>query len=201
MCPDGDQFEEETNSSNTDAVGDVGNFNDSDSASKDIEDGDIADEECVQEVQVRRARDRERKHRSRRQMREDHEEYQRLIEDEMYEYQNYEIVNIGAVKDIADVSQHLLEFGLGPFGWERVLESFLDNLFIHMYLPSNYFRPQDQKICEAIIRNVHEELDQVKSIHSAEKLAYKSVLLNCVVGAGISIGQVSTYSRFLGIHS
>jgi hypothetical protein len=49
-CPDGDQFEEETNSSNIDAVGDVSSFSDSDSAGEDIGDNDVADEERVQEV-------------------------------------------------------------------------------------------------------------------------------------------------------
>jgi hypothetical protein len=87
-----------------------------------------------------------------------------LIEEEMYEHQNHEIVNIGAVKDIArlcvaDVFQRLLESGLGSLGRERVLESFLDDSLIHPHLPSYYFRLQDQKICAAVIRNVHEELD------------------------------------------
>jgi hypothetical protein len=172
-CPDGDQFEEETNSSNTDAVRDVGSFNDSDSIGEDIGDSNA--------------------------------DYQRLIEEEMYEYQNHEIVNIRAVKDIARlcvayVSQCLLESGLGPLGRERVLESFLDYSLIHPHLPSYYFRLQDHKICAAVIGNICEELDQVKSVHFAEKLAYKSALLNCVVGAGISTGQVSTYSRFLSTH-
>jgi hypothetical protein len=204
-CPDGDQFEEETNSSNTDAVRDVGSFNDSDSIGEDIGDSNAAADERVQEVQARRVRDHERKRRSRRQMREDQEDYQRLIEEEMYEYQNHEIVNIRAVKDIARlcvayVSQCLLESGLGPLGRERVLESFLDYSLIHPHLPSYYFRLQDHKICAAVIGNICEELDQVKSVHFAEKLAYKSALLNCVVGAGISTGQVSTYSRFLSTH-
>ena len=78
-------------------------------------------------------------------MREDHEDYQRLIEEEMYEYQNHEIVNIGVVKDVARlcvtyVSQHLLESRLGPLGREHVLESFLDNSLIHLHLHSYYFR-------------------------------------------------------------
>jgi hypothetical protein len=182
-CPDGDQFDEETNSSNTDTVGDVGSFNYSDSAGEDIGDSAVADEERVQEVQAYRTRDYERKRRSRRQMREDQEEYLRLIEEEMYEYRNHEIVNIGVVKDVtrlcvAYVSHHLLESGLGPLDWERVLDSFLDDSHIHSHLPSYYFRPQNHKICAAVIRNVREELDQVKSVYSTEKLAYKSAMLN-----------------------
>ena len=45
---DGDQFEEETNSSNTDAVRDVGSFSNSDSAGEDIGDSNAADDELVQ---------------------------------------------------------------------------------------------------------------------------------------------------------
>jgi hypothetical protein len=78
-----------------------------------------------------------------------------------------------------------------------VLEYLFDDPLVYPHLPDYYFRPREAKIYAQVVNNVKKELSDVKGVQSAEKLAYRGALLNCVVGDNIGQGMVSGYSRVL----
>lgn len=88
----------------------------------------------------------------------------------------------------------------GPRNRVAVMESLLENSVVHPNLPDNYRKPKDAKIMTNIVGSIRSQLQQVKGVHSSEKLAYKGALLSAIVGDGIQSRQTSGYSRVLQTH-
>jgi hypothetical protein len=70
---------------------------------------------------------------------------------------------------------------------------------VHPHLPDYYRKPKDAKIMTNIVGSLRSHLQQVKGVHSSEKLAYKGALLSAIVGDGIQSRQTTGYSRVLQI--
>ena len=84
----------------------------------------------------------------------------------------------------------------GPLNRCTVMERVLGSPLVFPHLPAYYLRPTEAKVNTQLLQNLRQELSQVKGSHSAEMLAYKSALLNVVVG-GIGSGETTLYSRLL----
>jgi hypothetical protein len=80
------------------------------------------------------------------------------------------------------------------------MENILDSPLLCPHFPQFHFRPREARIHAKVVQNPKEDLNKVKGVHSAEKLAYKGAILNSIVGGGIRAGQISRYSRILGTH-
>ena len=93
------------------------------------------------------------------------------------------------------VSRQLQECCSGPLGRKAVLEFLFDHCLIRPHMPEFYFRPEDARICAKVVSNVRVGLDEVKGVQSAEKLAYRGALLNCVVGDGLNKREICGYAR------
>jgi hypothetical protein len=69
---------------------------------------------------------------------------------------------------------------------ERVLGSPL----VFPHLPMYYFHLVEANLNAQLLQNLLQELSQVKGAHLSEMLAYKSALLNVVVGGGgLGVGR------------
>jgi hypothetical protein len=73
----------------------------------------------------------------------------------------------------------------GPLNRCAVMERILGSPLVYPHLPGYYLRPVEAKLNAQLLQNLREELSQVKGVQSSEMLAYKSALLNVVVGGGI----------------
>ena len=77
------------------------------------------------------------------------------------------------------------------------MEQLLGNPLVSSHLPDYYLRSKEAKIYAHLIMNLRAELQEVKGVHSLQKIAYKGTLLNAVVKDGIDNRLASGYSRIL----
>ena len=69
------------------------------------------------------------------------------------------------------ISNELIRLSLGQQGRKVVMEQIFDHDLIHPNLPHFYFKPKEAKIHARVVYNLREELQHVKGVHLAEKLA------------------------------
>lgn len=80
----------------------------------------------------------------------------------------------------------------------KIMELFLEDEQISQFLPEHYPRGQDAKVQFEFLKNYQHELEEVKGVHSADKLARKAVLLDAAVST--SVTSTKALSRVLKIH-
>ena len=85
----------------------------------------------------------------------------------------------------------------GPKNCVAVMEHVLGNSLVFPHFLDYYLKPSDARIQAKLVCNLKSELQQVKGVHSVEKLAYKGALLNAIVAFGIDNRQASLYSWIL----
>jgi hypothetical protein len=116
------------------------------------------------------------------------------------EYVDLKIVHSTSSRIARFIAEELRVHCPGPRNRVAVIERLLENSLVHPHLPDYYRKPKDAKIMTNIVGSLRSHLQQVKGVHSSEKLAYKGALLSAIVGDGIQSRQTSGYSRVLQTH-
>jgi hypothetical protein len=80
----------------------------------------------------------------------------------------------------------------------KIMELFLEDESVSLFLPQYYPRGQDAKVQFEFLKNYQHELQVVKSVHSADMLARKAVLLDAAVSTTVT--STKELSRVLQVH-